>query len=231
MTTLQRGFYGGAVETLGERRVGMTAATAGIKRDGNWVEPGGIDYTAFLKCPTILWQHDPMSPIAFCEALSLVNNELRAVIYFPEGCSALSEQAYSLIKNGVIRACSIGFTPTEMTPLDKSRPRGGQLITRCELTEISCVSVPADPDALITSRAIQGGMARFASLAKVSPVALQRALEMMPKRSDGLIMPHANHVFSILAQREKDEAASRAALPARQAAVEALRANGLRQRG
>jgi HK97 family phage prohead protease len=228
MTTLQRGFYGGAVETLGERRIGMTAATRGVKRDGNDVVPSGIDYTAYLRCPTVLWQHDPMSPIAFCEALSLVNNELRAVIYFPEGCSALSEQAYSLIKNGVIRACSIGFTPTETTPLEKSRPYGGHLITRCELNEISCVSVPADPDALITSRAIQGDMARFAGLKKVPQIALQRALEMMPRAPGGMIMPHANHVYSILAQREKDEAESRRALPARQAEISRLREIGRR---
>ena len=93
--TMQRLF--GAVETLAERQVGVIMATRGVKRDGNDIVPRGIDYTNFLRCPTILWMHEPSSPVAYCSALSLVNNQLRARIQFPpEFTSALSDQCYSL---------------------------------------------------------------------------------------------------------------------------------------
>jgi HK97 family phage prohead protease len=221
-------FYGGAVSTLADRQVGVIMATRGVKRDGNDVIPSGIDYTNFLRCPTILWMHDPSSPVAYCSALALVNNQLRARIQFPpEFTSALSDQCYSLVRAGVINAVSIGFDPLAVTPIDKARPKAGQLISRCELIECSFVSCPADPDALVVERAV-GNAAMFASLHQVAPAALQRALETFPKRSDGAIFSHAGHTWALLEQRRLDEEESRRQHPARQAEIAKLRAIGRR---
>jgi HK97 family phage prohead protease len=224
---MQRQLFGGTIEPLGPREVGVIMATRGVKRDGNDIVPSGIDTTNFLRCPTILWQHQPDFPVAYCSALALFANELRGRIQFPpEGTSALADQCYSLVRAGVINAVSIGFDPKETTPIDKARPKAGQLITRCELIECSFVSCPADPLALVVERAHCAAM--FSSLARVPETALQRALAKMPKRSDQMIMSHAGHVYALLAQREADEAESRAAYPARQAEIEHLRAIGRR---
>jgi HK97 family phage prohead protease len=223
---MQRQLFATAIEPLGERSVGVIMATRGVKRDGNDIIPGGIDYTNFLRCPTILWMHDPSSPVAYCSALALVNDQLRGRIQFPpEFTSALSDQCYSLVRAGVINAVSIGFDP-KTTPIDKARPRAGQLISRCELIECSFVSCPADPQALVVERSVPFGAAMFASLQQVAPAALQRALAKMPRRSDGAIMSHAGHVWSLIEQRRIDEEASRTALPARQAEIERLRQIG-----
>jgi HK97 family phage prohead protease len=228
MTAMQRLFGGGAVETLGPREVGVIMATRGIKRDGNDVVPGGIDYTNFLRCPTILWQHDPSSPVGVCTALALINNELRARIMFaPEFASALADQCYSLVRAGVINACSIGFDVRASQPIDKAKPRGGQLITRCELIECSFVSCPADPDALVVERAVQGDIARFASLQRVPEAAIQRAFAQMPRRSDGQILSHAGHVWALLKAHEIDHDAVHS-YAARRAEIERLRQVGRR---
>src|ERR1700730_4393078 len=165
--TMQRFF--GAAEVLGDRELGAIISTGGVKRDLNDVNPGGIDYTAYLRNPVWLWQHSPeLGPVGVCTHLAIVNNELRARCMFaPEGLSALADQCCSLVKNGVIRACSIGFSVQESRPIDPKHPRGGQLISRSELQEISFCSVGADPDALVIARAVQGDMARFASLQRV----------------------------------------------------------------
>jgi hypothetical protein len=140
--------------------------------------------------------------------------------------SALSDQCYSLVRAGVINAVSIGFEIRDAAPIDKARPRAGQLITLCELIECSFVSCPADPDALVVERA--HGAAMFSSLPRIPEASLQRALSKMPKRSDQMIMSHAGHVYALLAQRKIDEEESRRSHPARQAEIARLRQIGRR---
>jgi HK97 family phage prohead protease len=227
MTTMHR--FLAAAEVLGDRQVAVIAATGGVKRDQNDIDPNGISTANYLRNPIWLWMHSPDSPVGVCTHLAIVNGELRAICMFaPEGVSALADQCYSLVRAGVINACSIGFEPKASTPIDPKRPRGGQLITRCELLEISWVAVGADPNALVVQRAVQGDAARFASLQRVPEASQQRAFAQIPKRSDGAIFSHAGHVFALLRAREIDEAASRAALPARKAEVERLRQLGRR---
>jgi HK97 family phage prohead protease len=223
---MQRQLFATAIEPLGERSVGVIMATRGVKRDGNDIVPSGIDTANFLRCPTILWMHDPSSPVAYCSALALFANELRGRIQFPpEGTSALADQCYSLVRAGVINAVSIGFDPKETTPIDKARPKAGQLITRCELIECSFVSCPADPLALVVERAHCAAM--FSSLARVPEAALQRALAKMPRRSDGSILSHAGHTWALLEAHRLDEE-EKFGVAGRQREIERLRQIGRR---
>ena len=161
--TMQR--FLAATEVLRDREVAVIASTGGVKRDLNDIVPSGIDLTNFRRNPIVPWQHSPDSPVGCAIAIGVVGGELRARIEFaPLGVSSLADQCCSLVKAGVIRSVSIGFDAKEMQPIDKAKPRGGQKILRCELLEISFVSVPADPDAMVIERAVQGDVARFASL-------------------------------------------------------------------
>jgi HK97 family phage prohead protease len=215
-----------ATEVLGDREVAVIAATRGVKRDQNDLVPSGISLENFRRNPIILWQHSPDQPIGCATAIGIVGDELRARIEFaPAGCSALADQLCSLVKAGIVRSISVGFDAKETQPIDPKRPRGGQLITRSELLELSFVSVPADPDAVVIERAVQGDIARFVSLQRIPAAALQRTLAKMPRRSDGAILSHAGHVFAILKAHEIDDE-ERYGLAGRQRELERLRQIG-----
>ena len=135
------------------RRVVVTASTGSRGRD-NLVIPGGAwDLTAYRRNPIILLQHDPDRPIANAIDISVRGDDLIAVVKFPPfGVSRTADEALGLIKAGVISAASTGFDPIKSELIDRNDPSKGTRIVRAELQEISFVSVPALPDALVTER-------------------------------------------------------------------------------
>lgn len=147
---------GAATEALADaRQVLVTCSTAAIDRVGDIVEQAGIDVSNFARLKTVLWNHDQNRPIAKAVTVSIVGDHLEALVEFPpEGVSKLADETYGLIKAGVINAVSIGFLPTEGKALDGKDPKKGMRITKCELLELSFVSVPANPNAEIMERAM-----------------------------------------------------------------------------
>src|SRR3984885_5980701 len=86
-------------------------------------------------------------------ALRPDRNRLEAVINFaPKGVSEIADETCALAKAGVLNAVSIGFRPLKSEPLRT----GGQKFTKWELLELSIVSVPANPSALVVQRAHPG---------------------------------------------------------------------------
>jgi phage head maturation protease len=69
--------------------------------------------------------------------------------FAPKGVSEIADETCALAKAGVLNAVSIGFRPLKSEPLRT----GGQKFTKWELLELSIVSVPANPSALIVQRA------------------------------------------------------------------------------
>ncbi len=136
------------------RVVTVKCSTESLGRDNIVMMSSGIDLTFYRDNPVWLWQHDPDCPIARAETIGVIGSNLIAKVRFPDaGESAKSDEVYALIKAGVINAASSGVDILESEPLDPSRRDGGIRIVRCELQEMSFVSIPAVPDALIIERA------------------------------------------------------------------------------
>lgn len=220
--TMQR-YYAGSLEPLGDREIGVVAATDQLARDGHVLVPAGMDLSAYRRNPIVLWQHDPTMPVATCTAIAVDGGDLVARIQFaPAGASQISDQACALTKSGIVRGISVGFDPQDLEPLDPRNPRGGQRITRSELLEISIVSVPADTGAGITARGMPSDVA-IARMRKISPVpvaAMQRAGARVTARRDGKILSHAGHVWTL--QQLSSEKRKQLSYEARQADLRRL---------
>jgi len=135
-------------------RTRVVASTNQLARDGHILEPAGLMTENFLRCGTILFDHDPQIPVGVpaAAALNAEGSLTVDVEWAPEGISTDADRVRGLVKSGIIRAVSIGFDPVDMEPLDKQKPRGGQHIFTADLLELSFVSIPADTGAVVTQR-------------------------------------------------------------------------------
>ena len=108
---------------------------------------GAFSKSISEKKPIMLWQHDSTEPIGIYE--SLREDEIGLWI---EGRLLLDlekgREAYILLKNQAIRGLSIGFIPSawEWETRDNRRIR---VLKEIDLWEISLVTFPANPKALI----------------------------------------------------------------------------------
>jgi HK97 family phage prohead protease len=142
------------INQLSEREIEVVMSTAVLARDGHILVPGGCRLDNYRANPIVLWSHNPDLPIGNAPDIIVEADKIRAKITFaPAGISAKADEVCGLMKSGVVRAVSVGFNPIDGEPLNSAKPRGGQRFTDWELLELSAVSVPSDPDALVTARA------------------------------------------------------------------------------
>ena len=129
-------------------------------RDGDVVVQAGIDTASFMSCGgTVLWQHDPMQPIARCLEIGPRDGRTAALTEFPEaGVSPKADEVYGLIKAGVVNTASIGFIPVESEPIDAKKPWAGKRYSKIKLMEFSFVSVPANAGATVIARSGQSAV-------------------------------------------------------------------------
>ncbi|QQK01847.1 phage major capsid protein [Burkholderia anthina] len=130
----------------GSRALKGIASTPTPDRAGDTVVPEGIQF----KTPfPLLWQHDPSKPIGTVNKMTITaaGAEVEATIA-PPGTAAYIDEAYNLIKAGLVPGLSIGFRPIDA---DYDKATGGFLIKSCELFELSAVTIPANADAAVQS--------------------------------------------------------------------------------
>jgi len=141
-----------------ERTVTAVISTGSIDRDGEVLDPKGMDKTNFDKNPVIPWSHNAGSP-PIGKALwtraspSRGPNKIIAKVKF--AMTERAEEIWQLFKGGFLVAFSVGFRPLEgrrPTPDDiKSNPLLAEcrfIFTKWELLEFSPVTVPANAEAL-----------------------------------------------------------------------------------
>jgi len=169
-----RKFYSdGTMQTLADRRqVKITCSSASVDLEGEIIDQAGVDLTRFRMNPVVLWGHNPNMPIARAMNIELENGRLVAMVQFPpSGISERSDEVFGLVSCGVVNGISIGFLPVKSVPLDQGNPKKGpQRYQQSMLLEISFVSLPANPDALVSARSMP---------ADASRAARQRAVEVL----------------------------------------------------
>lgn len=127
------------------------ASTPTLDRQNDTVDPLGAKFT--LPLP-ILLQHDMAQPVGHIVSATVDKTGIRVAgkiteptADMPVGLASRLREAWSSIKSGLVRGLSIGFLPIEA----KWNAEGGMDIAAWDWLELSLVTVPAQPEAGISS--------------------------------------------------------------------------------
>lgn len=123
------------------RVTGKDGCTPSQDRHGDVVNPLGARFTLPI---VLLWQQDTGTPIGSIPEATKSASGIRVRARLNKAVAKAAE-AWALAQDGVL-SMSIGFIPIKQTAL----PDGGYRYDEYEITEISVVSVPAQPDARIS---------------------------------------------------------------------------------
>src|SRR5688572_19613474 len=129
-----------------ERRILEGIATTPTPdRMNDVIETGGIEFN--LPLP-LLYQHNASMPIGNVIEAKVTKNGIRVKTQVaPSGIASFIDEAWALIKSGLVRGFSIGFRPLEDPEFDKAA--GGFIFGRTEWLELSAVTIPANAQATI----------------------------------------------------------------------------------
>ena len=141
------------------RALRFTISTDSVDREQDRIAIAGWDLTAYRKNPVVLWGHDASRlPIGRAFDVAVEDGALKASVEFipdstPEG-GQFAESVYRLARGGFIAATSVGFRPLKWD-YTSDKDRGGDDwwpgidFEEQELVELSIVTVPANPEALV----------------------------------------------------------------------------------
>jgi hypothetical protein len=175
---MQRKFLASAVvadPTLGERQIRVIANSGKSDRVGDVLVASGCVLDNYRKNPIVLSGHDRMKPVGTARVY-VAGKRLEAVVTFADaGASKEADEVCKLAKAGILGAVSV---PIEWTPARG----GGQTFTSWELLELSVVSIPCDPDALVIARSMQSKSGRV--LNSENAASLQALIRCLGKSAD-----------------------------------------------
>lgn len=146
-------------DSIDEKRGILSVAVAtdfGVDRDGEIVDPSGLNFDNFLKNPVLLYAHDYRSdPIG--KVLEIKRDGSR-VLFTPQFALDINPKAnmyFQMFKEGILNAFSIGFIAKEYEDRQNGDGSRTRVFTQSELLEISAVPVPSNPRALALVRGIK----------------------------------------------------------------------------
>lgn len=147
-----RKVYSAKSEALDDRCVLVQCSSGAIDRTGEIVVQAGIE---FPESVPVLWNHNGDKVYGRARP-RLVGENLYAEVRFTKGgIDPAIDRVCAQVKDGDIDTVSIGFNAIEAEPMDPARPKGPKKFLRCELLELSFVSIPANPDAVVIERAAE----------------------------------------------------------------------------
>jgi HK97 family phage prohead protease len=138
-------------ETPNEYRIEGVASTPTPDRMGDVVDPMGAQFKTPMP---LLWQHDSMQPVGRVDFAKPTPKGIPFVAFIPKVVEAGAvkdrvEEAVQSIKYGLVGAVSIGFR-TLANGIERLKDGDGYLIKAWEWMELSLVTIPANPQAVIT---------------------------------------------------------------------------------
>lgn len=126
-----------------------------VDRMGDVVDPRGWQLDNFRSHPIALFNHDRDQVIGTWRDVAVRGDKLLGRLELAEaGTSTLVDTVRALVRQGILRAVSVGFRGLDKKPLndDADKYFGPFRFLKSELLECSLVSVPANPNALAIAK-------------------------------------------------------------------------------
>jgi HK97 family phage prohead protease len=160
MTTMLHRFVPTQLEQVGELEFGGNAGSGDVQDDGYALDLRGGDLSRLQSGNApLLWSHNTDAVIGRVLSIRVANNALPFKATFPpEGANELADQKRKLLKGGVLRGVSLGFTIDAWEPISPSRPSAGRRATKWTGLELSLCAIPVDAKAVVTERAMRRNM-------------------------------------------------------------------------
>lgn len=119
-------------------------------RVGDVVKIDGLDTKDFEQNPIALYMHNHQEPIGAWSNLRKSNGALIGSLNLAyKGTSKLIDFAHSMISQGMLKAVSVSFMPIDYV---KNANGKGLLINKSSLLEVSLVTIPMNPQALMIAK-------------------------------------------------------------------------------
>lgn len=146
---LTLGFDNASTKDLGEGVLEAVITTNSVDRQRENIVTTGIDTKAYMDNPVVLWGHDYEGlPIGKTIKLTEMKNKIKARFQLAVDIFPFAKTVYDMIVNGYINAVSIGGVVRQWSD-------DYMTIEEMEMVEFSVVPVPANAEALITSRSLE----------------------------------------------------------------------------
>lgn len=137
------------VKELGNGVFEAVITTSAIDRQGESIDTSGITIDTYMQNPVVLYGHDYEGlPIGKTTKLTQFKNKIKAQFQLAVEEYPFAATVAALIKGGYLNATSIGGIVKEWSDDYKT-------IVQMEMLEFSVVPVPANQEALMTSRSIK----------------------------------------------------------------------------
>lgn len=145
------------------RMITFVSSTERRDRYGDCIRVAGWQTDEYMRGGgPVLWAHQSSAPpIGKTVSISKEMNPPALVqkVQFADAATyPFADEVYKLYRGGYLKSVSVGFRPLDPPKpiLNEEGNFSGYEFTSAELLELSCVNVPANPDAV--SRAIQKGV-------------------------------------------------------------------------
>lgn len=134
-----------------KKSVTFIASTGSPDRMGDVIEQDGWQLRNYRKNPVHLFAHNSTGlPIGTGLPIRVDGDRLiQTVTYKPVTGFDLPQVIFELVDAGVLRGISVGFLPHEFSFIEGGN---GRRFTKVELLETSTVPIPANPEALVSSK-------------------------------------------------------------------------------
>lgn len=134
-------------------------STSDTDRMGDIIDQKTWQLENYQKNPTFLWGHKSRDlPIGKTVDLSIRGNKLVGTVQFAGGDEyPFADTCWKLVKGGYLNAVSVGFRPHRWESYsDDAKGVSGYKFFDCELLECSLVPIPANQNALLGSKSLDG---------------------------------------------------------------------------
>jgi HK97 family phage prohead protease len=135
-----------------KRLIECIVSSETLDSHGDVIDQASWNLDRYQKNPVVLFGHDHAQPIGRTVSVAVRDGALHAVMELAR--TERAAEVLQLFADGALRAFSVGF---RVGRVELVKPGDGSehfRLSDCELFEISAVSVPSNPDALVKHKSL-----------------------------------------------------------------------------